>query len=85
MTLFVPSISVDQVIDALGDYVQLFTTAKIVRGNVNRTAMPSSAFIELTEIASVSLNKPIEIYGESTGTLNEHTRIDVQIDFMDGN
>jgi hypothetical protein len=61
--------------------VQLFTTAKIVRGNVNRTAMPSSAFIELTEIASVSLNKPIEIYGESTGTLNEHTRIDVQIDF----
>lgn len=81
MTLFVPSISVDQVIDAVGDFVGLFSTAPQIRGNVNRVPMPSSSFIVLTEIASIPLNKPIEIYGEATGTLNEHTRIDVQIDF----
>lgn len=81
MTLFVPSISVDQVIDSIADYLNLFTSVQVIRGNVNRTPMPGTAFIALTEILSVPLNKPIEIYGESTGTLNEHTRIDVQIDF----
>ena len=81
MTLFVPSITVDQVIDAVGDYLQLFTSVQIIRGNVNRTPMPKGSFIALTEVVSIPLNKPIEIYGDTTGTLSEHTRIDVQIDF----
>ena len=80
MTLFVPSITIDQVIDAVASYVQLFTTAEIIRASVNRTAMPISPFIELTEISSVALNKPIETYSDTTATINEHTRIEVQID-----
>lgn len=81
MTLFVPSITVDQVIDAVGNFIGLFTTAPIIRGNVNRVPMPNGDFIVLTEVVSIPINKPIEVYGESTGTLTEHTRIDVQMDF----
>ena len=82
MTLYVTDITIDQVIDALGSYVQIFTPVQIIRGNVNRTAMPISPFIELTEIASSSINKPIETYisADQTEIINEHTRLEVQID-----
>lgn len=80
MTLYVPSITVDQVIDTLGTYIQLFTTAEVIRASVNRTSMPLSPFIELTEIVSAPLNKPIETYTDTTEIISEHTRIDIQID-----
>jgi len=78
--MFVPSITVDQVIDALGAYIQLFTTSQIIRGAVNRTAMPLSPFVELTEVTSISLNKPIETYTDTTEIISEHVKLEVQID-----
>lgn len=81
MTNFVPSITVDQVIDAVGNFIALFTTAQIIRGNVNRTAMPIAPFVELTEISNTALNKAIEYYSDTTATINEHKRIEIQADF----
>lgn len=81
MTNFVPSISVDQVIDAAASYIALFTSVEIIRGNVNRTPMPKSSFIALTEISTQAINKPTENYADYTATLNEHNRIDIRVDF----
>lgn len=83
MTLYIPSITIDQAIDALASYIALFTQSPIIRGNVNRTAMPLGSFVELTEVSDISINKPIEIINnDSTETISEHLRLDVQIDFF---
>ena len=81
MTNFIPSISVDQVIDAVATYIALFTEAEIIRGNVNRTPMPNGSFIALTELRTKALNKPIEYYSDFTAVLNEHNKIDIRVDF----
>ena len=80
-SVFSPSISVDDVIDSIGSYIELFTSASIIRGNNNRTAMPDAPFVALTELRTTALNKPIEFYYDYYGVINEHNRIDVRIDF----
>jgi hypothetical protein len=62
-TQYVPSIAIDSVFDALGAFIQPFVgTAQIVRAQVNRTAMPSGSFVELTEITNTDLEVPRQSY-----------------------
>ena len=81
MANFVPDKTVDNAIDALGDYLALFTTAPIIRGFDNRTPMPKPPFIVLTEVLTKPLCKPIETYGDTVETMIDHNQIDVQVDF----
>jgi len=78
------SITVDQVIDALADFLAPFVpAAQIVRAQVNRVPMPSNPGIVLTELNQVDLSVPDTEYqpDASTATIKGPTRIDVQIDF----
>jgi hypothetical protein len=84
MTQFVVSITVDEVIDALGDFIQPFAAAsEIIRAQVNRVPMPPDPCIVLTELLEVDLETPIK--GERLSGLQADiigkTRVDVQIDF----
>lgn len=84
------SITVDQVIDALAAFLAPFMPgAQIVRGQVNRVALPSNPCAVLTEILQVDLSVPHTDYqppvdpdvDDGTATIYGPSRIDVQIDF----
>jgi len=82
--MYSSSITVDQVIDALADFLAPFVpAAQIVRAQVNRVAMPSNPGIVLTELNQVDLSVPNTDYqpDDGTATINGSARIDVQIDF----
>lgn len=82
--MYTASITIDNVIDALADFLQPFVgTAEIVRAQSNRVPMPVSPCVVLTELLQVDLETPIL---DGYGTINQITskgpkRIDVQIDF----
>lgn len=82
--MYTSSITVDQVIDALADFLGPFVPgAQITRAQVNRVAMPSNPGVVLTEMLQVDLSVPAMDYqpDASTATIKGPTRIDVQIDF----
>lgn len=82
--MYTSSITVDQVIDALADFLGPFVPgAQIVRAQVNRVAMPSNPGVVLTEMLQVDLSVPATEYQPDAGTATVEgpTRIDIQIDF----
>jgi hypothetical protein len=84
MANFVPSVAVDDVIDALKAYLAPFCIgAEVVRGQVNRVSMPPGPCVILTEILSVDLSTPITdmIPAGITANITGPKQIDVQIDF----
>lgn len=85
MANFIASIAIDAVIGALGQFLQPFVgDAPITRGQNNRTAMPVTGFVELTELLQVDLETPSTVDdGDTlTATITGPKRIDVQIDFF---
>lgn len=71
-------------IDALAAFLVPFLPgAQIVRGQVNRVAMPANPCAVLTEILQVDLSIPYGDYAPADGisTIHGPARIDVQIDF----
>ena len=81
MSNFTPDKTVDNVIDALADYLSLYTTAPIIRANVNRNPTPKNDFIVLTELLTTPLSKPVEYYSNAGETMIQKQQIDVQVDF----
>lgn len=85
MPNYVPSISVDQVIVALKDFIQPFLPADgtIVRGQTNRVPLPANPCVVLTELLEYDLNLPYDVFERTSQITDIHasTRIDVQIDF----
>lgn len=82
--MYEASITVDQVIDALADFLVPFVPgAQVVRAQVNRVAMPSNPGVVLTEMLQVDLSVPATEYQPDAGTATVAgpTRIDIQIDF----
>lgn len=84
MPNYTASITVDQVIDALADFIAPFVFgAAIVRGQVNRVPMPASPCVILTEMMQGDLSVPATEYqpDDDTATVKGPTKIDIQIDF----
>ena len=88
--MYTSSITVDQVIDALADFLAPFVLgASVVRAQVNRVAMPPNPCVILTEMLQVDLSVPATDYQPpvdpipaiGTATIYGPSRIDVQIDF----
>ena len=87
--MYTVNVTVDDIIDALGDFIELFVGgADIIRGQVNRTPPPSGQYVELTEILSNDLAVPYQEYvasldPEIDGETNliGRVRVDVQADF----
>lgn len=85
------SVVIDQIIDALGDFIEPFVFgADIIRGQVNRTPPPSGEYVELTEILSSDLAIPYQEYSKSDAEdppiydqadLIGRVRSDIQVDF----
>lgn len=82
MPNFIPTITIDEVIDALAAFVTPFVgTSELTRAQVNRVAMPSGPFVEFTELLTVDLETPAADNQGNITTLTGPKRIDVQIDF----
>lgn len=84
MPNYVASVTVDNVIAALGAFLAPFVPgAQVVRAQANRVAMPSNPCVILTELLQVDLSVPDTTYAPSTDSaaIKGPSRIDVQIDF----
>jgi hypothetical protein len=88
--MYTASITVDQVIEALAAFMAPFVPGgQIVRGQVNRVALPANPCAVLTELLQVDLSVPHADYqppvdpapAQGTTTIYGPSRIDVQIDF----
>ncbi len=81
--MYTSSITVDQVVKALADFIQPFVDgAEIVRAQVNRVPMPTDPCVVLTELLQVDLETPTASYDGATLTsISTPKRIDIQIDF----
>ena len=82
--MYTSSITVDNVIDALADFLQPFVDgADIVRAQVNRVPMPSLPCVVLTELFHVDLRVPSQDYDvlNDEVDLSASNRIDIQVDF----
>lgn len=84
MPQYVASITVDDVITALGEFLQPFVgTSQIIRAQQNRVAPPLGAYVELTELRT----SPLETYSITDDAENTQviitgpTRVDIQVDF----
>lgn len=78
------SITVDNVIDALADFLQPFVgTAEIVRAQANRVPMPQGPCVVLTELLQVDLETPSITDDPLVNQMAAASpkRIDIQIDF----
>lgn len=83
MSTCISSLSLDQAIDALASFAELFMGgAKAVRAQVNRVSMPSGDCAVLTEIMQVDLSVPYAAATSASAvTLAGPKRLDIQIDF----
>jgi hypothetical protein len=83
MTEYVPTIIVDNVIDALAAFISPFMLGgEVIRGQTNRVSMPQAPFVLLTEIGLADLGKPHSRQSDaSDATIYGHKRIDIQVDF----
>lgn len=82
--MYTTSITVDNVIDALADFLQPFVDgADIIRGQVNRVSMPALPCVILTELFHVDLRVPSQDYDvlNAEVDLSSSNRIDIQVDF----
>lgn len=82
--MYTSSITIDQVIDALADFIQPFApNNEIVRAQANRVAMPNNPCIILTEMRQTDLSVPyVNYYPDlNSGNITGRKQIDVQIDF----
>jgi len=82
--MYTSSITVDNVIDALADFLQPFVDgADIIRAQVNRVPMPALPCVVLTELFHVDLRVPSQDYDvlNDEVDLSASNRIDVQVDF----
>ena len=83
-TPYVPSITIDAVMEALGAFLQPFvgTDTPIIRAHQNRVPPPLDPFVLLNEVVSVDLETPRSWYNstEHTRKIIGPTRIDIQID-----
>jgi len=82
--MYTSSITVDNVIDALADFLQPFVDgADIIRAQVNRVSMPSLPCVVLTELFHVDLSIPSQNYDvlNDEVDLSASNRIDIQVDF----
>jgi hypothetical protein len=77
-------ITIDQIIDALADFIQPFVdSAEIIRAQVNRVPFPNAPCVVLTELLTVDIDLPYMQQSATTQTadLKGSKRCDVQIDF----
>jgi hypothetical protein len=80
--MITPTIIVNQVIVALGAFINPFVTPNpIVRGQVNRVPPPLTGYVLLTEMRSIDLETPTGSYDDLSLTLSTPTQIDIQADF----
>ena len=85
---YVPSIIIDQVIQALIEFLQPFAVGlPIVRGQQNRVPMPVTAFLKVQETAVSPIETPISKNDptNSQALITGPARIDVQVDFYGPN
>lgn len=83
--MYTSSITIDDVIDSLREFLVNFVPGDIVRAQTNRVPMPKPPCAILTELLTKDYTVPYETYdlNEDVEEINIlcKTRVDVQIDF----
>ena len=88
--MYTVNITIDQIMDALGAFMQPFVgSTKIIRSQVNRVPPPHGSFVQLTELLQADIDVPYSEYTIPVApipalgkvTVIGPTRLDVQIDF----
>lgn len=89
MTPYTISLTIDQVIEALGAFLATFIPppVEIVRGQVNRVSTPLGPYLILTEMRNAMLSTPIVANDDPNlqAAITGPKAIDVQIDFYGPN
>lgn len=84
-TPYVPSLAVDDVITALGGFLQPLVgqSTQIIRGQQNRVAPPPGPFVELTELRQIDLETPSGAFSAANAQVSftGPGQIDIQVDF----
>jgi hypothetical protein len=86
--MFTVSLTIDDVIDALANYIRPFVNdITIIRAQVNRVPEPLGEFVLLTEMGQYEIETPTVTYdeGTSSSTVNNPSRIGVQVDIYGEN
>jgi hypothetical protein len=86
--MYTVSITVDDVINALGNFITpLCPGSTIVRAQVNRVPIPPSPFVMLRELYQEDFGTPVVNYvsQELGETITTSTKVTVQIDFYGQN
>ena len=84
MASYVPTITIDSVIDALATFIAPFVRGgEVIRAQANRVPMPTSPCVVLTELFEMDLETPIPLAHPVTNlySFSAPTRVDIQIDF----
>lgn len=87
---YTPSITLDDIYNALGDFIQNFVgDAPVVRGQTNRVSMPQAPFVLMTELRNADLQVPHVDYDFSIGAdsaqIQNAQSFDIQVDFYASN
>ena len=81
--MYEPSITIDIALEAMRQFLLIVNPgASIVRGQVNRVAMPTLPVIVMTELMQMDLCRPyITQVNETANKITTPSRLDVQLDF----
>ena len=81
MTPYVPSITVDEVIEALNVFLNLFNFGNaIIQGQVNRVPMPASPVFVLTPITQKTIETPTIEWEDRDAIIATPVMMEVQVD-----
>ena len=86
-TPYIPSITIDNVISALGAFIQPFVgmSTPIIRAQVNRVNMPVGPFVQIRELRQTGLDTPTQLQNSNPSiqqaSIGRSITMQVQIDF----
>lgn len=80
MAAVIPSVTEQNIYQALGDLFATLTDAAIVQGQVNQVAMPASPCVIMSPGYSVQLATPVSAYTDTEQTVTQSTQWAVQVD-----
>jgi hypothetical protein len=75
-----PSVSETDIFTALRAFILSLVGCEVIRGQVNRVAMPVGDFIELTPLSNVPLETNTDTYTATTRSTERRNRYTIQID-----
>jgi hypothetical protein len=86
MTDLAVSLTEDQVMSAVGDFISQFVSCEVIQVQYNRVPMPKSPeFVAFSQRSMKLLSKPVDSYDDTTKSITSPIQFIVQLDFYGEN